>query len=228
MHLKNKNLLTPKVIFEDQHLMVISKPAGLLSQGDISGEFNLVNWAREHVKRNYIGLIHRLDRNTSGLMVLGKRSKAANRLSESLKTGLLKRKYLALVEGSLQAQANWTHYLKKDNDINHVSVAEKRLDPSYKKSSLLVTPLKHKLSTKGAITLCEFILETGRSHQIRAQASFEGHPLLGDIKYGANQGFTSLVDRLALHSYSISFPHPMSDLPMHFEEELPEDLSRLI
>ena len=94
--------MNPKIIFEDKNIIVLDKPAGLLSQGDISGEKNLVDWLRRLLGRHYVGLVHRLDRNTSGIMVVAKRTKAAKRLSASLQEGQLNRIYLAWIIGNLK------------------------------------------------------------------------------------------------------------------------------
>src|SRR6476646_8222582 len=99
MKSKNDLHLTPKIIFEDPNLIVLSKPAGLLSQGEHKGDPNLVDWLRIYLGRPYVGLVHRLDRNTSGIMVVAKRTKAAQRLTEQLQSGKLERTYLAWLEG---------------------------------------------------------------------------------------------------------------------------------
>ena len=104
-----------EILFEDQHLIVLSKAPGILSQGDISGEPSLVDLLRTHFGRNYVGLIHRLDRNTSGLMIVAKRSKSAERLTEQLQNGILVRKYRAILEGSLIAAATWKHSLPQEH-----------------------------------------------------------------------------------------------------------------
>ena len=114
--------LTPRILLEDTHLAVLSKPAGLLSQGESTGDFNLVDWCRDYFGRNYVGLVHRLDRNTSGLMVVAKRSKSAERLTEALKKGQLVRIYQALLHGDLREPAEWVHFLKKNESTNVVSV----------------------------------------------------------------------------------------------------------
>lgn len=217
-------MTAPRIIFEDTHLIVLSKPAGLLSQGEIKGDENLVDWLRDYLGRNYVGLVHRLDRNTSGLMVVAKRSKAANRLTESLQNGLLIRKYKALLVGRLEKPSRWEHGLKKDPKTNttQVSPIHPKLAKDFKKSALLVKPLAHAHYQGHSITLAEFELETGRSHQIRAQAAAEGFPLLGDFKYGRKTD--PQFPRPALHSYWISFSHPMTDETLTFEEDLPDDL----
>lgn len=223
----------PKVIYEDTHLMVISKPAGLLSQGEHTGDENLVDWARAHVGRNYIGLIHRLDRNTSGVMVLAKRTKAAQRLTAQLQNGELTRRYRALLIGKIAPNqpVKWSHYIQKDERTNTVRVVQK--SPQAKLAVLNMTPLQNIRFQGAEITLAEFQLETGRSHQIRVQAAKEGFPLLGDQKYGikAHNGNTQSAPsfpRPALHSYLISFKHPMSQDVLEFKDDLPGDMAQII
>jgi 23S rRNA pseudouridine1911/1915/1917 synthase len=216
----------PRILFEDTHLIVLSKPAGLLSQGEIQGEANLVDWARGHVGRNYVGLVHRLDRNTSGLMVLAKRTKSAQRLTESLQKGTLTRAYRAWLIGTmpeLGKTRQWKHFLFKNEKTNQVRVVAASF-PSAKAAILNVTPIELGKWENQTLTLAEFVLETGRSHQIRAQSAAEGFPLLGDLKYGekANQGLR--FPRPALHSFRLSFDHPMSRERMTFEDPVPEDM----
>lgn len=212
--------LTPRILFEDTHLVVLSKPAGLLSQGESTGDLNLVDWCRGHFGRNYVGLVHRLDRGTSGLMVVAKRSKSAERLTEALKKGELIRIYQALLHGDLSAPAHWIQHLRKNEATNTVSVV--RADASgAKEARLKVIPIK----SFRDFTLAEFHLDTGRSHQIRVQASASGHPLVGDSKYGAPP---SKLTRPALHSAIIRFPHPMTKEPLEFTDLLPDDLAQFI
>jgi len=215
--------LTPRIVFEDTHLVVLNKPAGLLSQGESTGDVNLVDYLRGYFGRNYVGLLHRLDRNTSGLMVVAKRSKSADRLTTALQNGELIRKYQAWVQGEVTSPSRWEHMLLKDEKTNIV-----RVHPNGKKSALKTTPIENSMMGQTPITLLEFELETGRSHQIRVQASSEGHPLVGDLKYGKNlSADTKNFPRPALHSYWISFPHPMTDETLTFSEPLPKDMSSL-
>ena len=108
----SSSLIPPfTILFEDQHLAVLSKSPNLLSQSDISGETSLVDLLRVHFGRNYVGLIHRLDRNTSGLMVIGKRSKSADRLSAQLKSGELDRQYHALLLGVFPDNQEQRHHV---------------------------------------------------------------------------------------------------------------------
>lgn len=218
--------MQPKILFEDPHLVVISKPAGLLSQGEITGEANLVDWCRAHFGRNYVGLVHRLDRFTSGLMVVAKRSKSAERLTKALQEGDLIRIYRAILEGDLKTAAEWRHHLKKNPATNTSAVVRAGVDGA-KEAVLSVKPLESKTVADGLrLTLAEFRLETGRSHQIRAQAGAMGLPLLGDEKYGAR--FAALkFARPALHSARMEFPHPMTKETMRFEDPLPADMAAI-
>lgn len=154
--------------FEDKHLVVIDKPAGLLSQGSESGDENLVDFLlRNYFGRHYVGLIHRLDRNTSGLMVVAKRSKAAERLSESLRSGTLIRRYEAWLSGALLSPQHWVHYLWKDEDENHVHVVASSVKGA-KRAELHVSPIEAwRLKGGEERTLAGFELATGRSHQIQ-------------------------------------------------------------
>jgi len=218
--------VNPKIIFEDPNIIVLDKPVGLLSQGDISGENNLVDWLRRYLGRHYVGLIHRLDRNTSGIMVVAKRTKAANRLTASLQKGKLERKYLAWIIGSLKKPAVWKHHLLKDEKMNQMKVVLKPSSKS-KEAVLKVQPIGYGKLAGQNLTLAEFKLQTGRSHQIRIQSQAEGYSVLGDVKYKIKNVNQLSFPRPALHSYKISFPHPISGETLHFESPLPEDMAAI-
>ncbi len=213
------------ILFEDPHLAVIDKPAGLLSQGEHTGDDNLVDRLRVHFGRSYVGLVHRLDRNTSGLIVVAKRTKSANRLTEALQEGSLDRTYLAWLCGRLSSPARWEHYLLKDERTNTVRAVAAGTKGA-KVSALKVEPVREARWKGMDVTLAHFTLETGRSHQIRVQAAACGFPLLGDTKYGSNKFPPSReFGRPALHSCALSFPHPMSGETMRFEAPLPADMA---
>lgn len=243
-----------EVLFEDTHLLVLNKPAGLLSQGgdlDVAGAPevgtntpNLVDLLRAYFGRNYVGLVHRLDRNTSGLMVVAKRTKAAGRLSEALKEGLLVRRYQAILEGDITQgpqgntaiqvkhgqenfEVKWQDTIYKDskNNKSHVIDPGQRSPANAKSAVLFLKLLKTIRNNKGVFSLVEFSLETGRGHQIRVQAAHRGLPLLGDFKYGAKA--VGLIDRPALHSVYLEFPHPMSKATLKFNLPLPPDMARI-
>jgi len=221
---------SPRILFEDTHLVVLSKPAGLLSQGDVSQEPSLVDWLRDHFGRHYVGLVHRLDRNTSGIMIVAKRSKAADRLTAALQEGLLERRYKAWVLGRFSRTAErWHHYLVKNEEKNESRVA-RRGTPGAKEAQLSLLVLNVSNFSGREISLVEIKLETGRSHQIRVQAAAERHPILGDSKYGEHawEEWNRAFGRPALHSFFLSFPHPMSGEKMAFEDPLPSDMSRLL
>lgn len=222
------------VFFEDQHLIVLSKPPGLLSQGgQIAGRDkearsnNLVDILREYFGRNYVGLIHRLDRNTSGLMVVAKRSKAAQRLTEALQKNLFQRCYLAILMGKLTEKQIWKDQLVKDSTTNRVRVTSK----GGKLAELTVRPLET-IENPSALTLAAFILKTGRSHQIRAQSQYRKLSLLGDLKYEQpnDLDFKKInwnSNRVALHSACVTFPHPMTQEKMVFTDDFPKEFKTL-
>jgi 23S rRNA pseudouridine1911/1915/1917 synthase len=216
------------ILFEDPNVLVLNKPAGLLSQGDHTGEPNLVDVLRTRFGRHYVGLIHRLDRNTTGIMVVAKRSKAAERLTAQLQKGDLIRKYRAILWGSLPigAPQNWEHWLLKNEQTNETRVVPPHT-PHSKIAKLKAHPLKTLIhpQSKDPLTLVEFELETGRGHQIRAQSNAVGHPLIGDPKYHNAKSLT-LFGRPALHSSFLAFDHPISKERKTFELRYSADMIR--
>ena len=224
-----------EVLFEDPNVIVLSKSAGLLSQGDDSGENNLVDLLRRRFARHYVGLIHRLDRNTSGAMIVAKRSKAAERLTEALKRGDLQRSYWALVAGTLKGPERWVHHLWKDESKNVVKVVAASRSGA-KEAVLKVSPVKHLEWTGQNLTLAHYELETGRGHQIRVQSAHSGYPILGDLKYletappmsEAQLRVMKAFPRTALHSNKIRFPHPISKEWLEFEAPLPKDMAQVL
>jgi 23S rRNA pseudouridine1911/1915/1917 synthase len=216
--------LAPRILFEDTHLIVLSKPAGLLSQGDSSGDDNLVDYLRKYLGRNYVGLIHRLDRNTSGIMIVAKRTKSAQRLTDALQKGKLKRSYLAFVEGMPPSSQILEHWLLKNEQTNEVRVVSKETSGA-KASKLEFKKLAQAQFHAKDVALLYVTLETGRGHQIRVQCSAAGYPLLGDQKYKAQ---IKEPGRPALHSYALEVPHPMSQELLTYKDSLPVDLQNLI
>lgn len=209
-----------EVLFEDQHLLVLSKAPGLLSQGESTGDENLVDLLRIRFGRNYVGLVHRLDRNTSGLMVVAKRSKSAERLTEQLQDGRLIRKYHAILWGNIEEGTSqiWEHSLLKNKNTNEVK-AVKPGTPESKIARLKIKSLKN----FDGLTFAQFELETGRSHQIRVQSAVMNYPLVGDTKYGSPHTGSKLFHRPALHSFHLSFFHPISDEQLSYSQDFSQD-----
>ena len=212
-----------KIIFEDNHLLVVEKPPNMLSQGDDTGDVDLLDLLKEDLKIRYdkpgeafLGLVHRLDRPVGGVMVFGKTSKAASRLSEQIRNGSFKKNYLAVVNGlPSKATATLEHYLEKDEKNNIVSIVLK--DSGKGKIAILDYEL---LESSENLSLVAINLHTGRSHQIRVQFSAIGHPLYGDKKYGIKQNID--IPNLALWSAGIRLIHPTLKQEMSFEARPPE------
>ena len=205
-----------KILYEDNHLLVVVKPINMPVCEDSSGDLDLLTYLKGYIKEKYnkpgnvyLGLIHRLDRPVSGVMVFAKTSKCASRLSEQVRIGKLNKKYYAVVCGNLSGSGIFNDKLLKDTRTNMV-----RVDSHGKDSSL-----KYRVvSSKSNYSLVDIDLITGRSHQIRVQFSSRGYPLYGDQRY--NKG--ALVgEQIALFSYYLSFYHPISGELMEFKESIP-------
>jgi 23S rRNA pseudouridine1911/1915/1917 synthase len=210
------------IIFEDNHLLVIDKPAGLLSQEDHTGEPDVLTICKKYIKDTYdkpgnvwLGLVHRLDRPVSGVMVLAKTSKAASRLSEQIRKRTVIKIYHAVVAGKTPPSAVWTDHLTKDSSANLSRVSKPGGDA--KESSLSFSTLSyHKESN---LSLVEIDLKTGRAHQIRVQFSSRHHPVAGDQKYGP--GGQKKMD-IALRAAVMRLEHPTLKTKMSFNAPLPE------
>jgi 23S rRNA pseudouridine1911/1915/1917 synthase len=202
-----------EILHEDNHLLALNKPAGVLSQGDATGDRSVVDWATEDLRRRYakpgnvyVGLVHRLDRPVSGVIVLAKTSKAAGRLSEQFREGTVGKVYWAVVEGRIAEDAGeWNDTLLKDEVRNVVSVVAKGT-PGGKEAGLAFRVLDRRAET----SWIELRPTTGRSHQLRVQVASRGLPIVGDRKYGAKSTLRALDggQRVALHARSLRFRHP--------------------
>ena len=205
------------IIFEDNHIIAVNKPPGILSQKDNTGDDSIIEMIKDYLKIKYdkpgnvfVGSVHRIDRPASGLLVFAKTGKALSRLTESMRKSYFTKKYYAIIEGKTNENSGTLeHYLLKDNISNTVKVfKEKKQESKYSALNY------KKLATSGNRTLFEIELITGRPHQIRAQLSFVFGPILGDVKYGSD--FLSSKHKIYLHSFFLSFPHPTLRTVMEF------------
>ena len=211
------------VLYEDNHLLVVNKPAGLLVQGDATGDKTLPDLAKEYLRKKYdkpgnifMGVVHRLDRPVSGVVVLAKTSKAQSRMNELFRSNKTRKTYLALsLKKPPQTEDHLVHWLVKDpaRNITKAFATEKtgsqRAELSYKL-------LMHRES----YFLIQVNPVTGRPHQIRVQLSSQKCPIVGDVKYGAP---ALLPDkRIALHAYQLEFEHPVQKTPVVVKAPLPD------
>ncbi len=198
-------------LFEDNHCLALDKPAGLLAQGDITGDRSVVDLARDDLRQRYakpgnvyVGLIHRLDRPVSGVILLAKTSKAAARLSAQFHDRIVEKRYLALVEGTPKdEEGEWSDSLRKDQASNRVEVVALG-------SGDLATLAYRVLGRTRGQSLIELRPTTGRGHQLRVQLASRGLPIVGDRKYGARSSLKAADGgfRIALHAAGLVFNHP--------------------
>jgi|SRR5690554_2243306 len=196
------------ILFEDNHIIVVIKPPGILSQGDKTGDKDMLTIIKKYLKIKsnkpgnvFLGLIHRLDRMVGGIMVFAKTSKGASRLSEQVRNKKIHKNYLAVVHGKTTKKATLINYLVKNHKINIVYVKDKSFQHS-KKAELTF----QLIGSKNNYSLVDIDLITGRPHQIRVQFAHINHPLLGDKKYGIQDNINSI----ALYAHKLSFYHPIT------------------
>ncbi len=213
------------ILFEDNHIIVVLKPQNLPTCEDESKDLDLLTMVKQYIKEKYnkqgnvyVGLVHRLDRPTGGVMVFAKTSKAAGRLSEQMKEGDFEKKYAAVTVGvPKEEQATLRHYLKKNSVNNMVYLSSPTVDGAK------YAELDYKLVDKNnGLSLLNVRLHTGRSHQIRVQMNAIGCPLFGDMRYGgekAKKGY------LALWAYYLAFTHPVTKERMVFRVQPPKDVT---
>lgn len=211
------------ILHEDNHLLVVLKPAGLLAQGDRSGAASVLEVARAYLKQKYakpgnvyLGLVHRLDRPVSGVMVLARTSKAAGRLSAQFRDGSVDKRYLVVVEGEVpRPGATLRHHLAAEGDQQGVTRAS---DSPFDGSK--VAELRYIVQdSRRDRSLLEVQLMTGRRHQIRVQLARTGHPVWGDVKYGAQR--RSGLPGIGLHAHTLTLAHPVGGAPLTFEAPPP-------
>ncbi len=213
----------PEILYEDNHILVVLKEQNLASCPDESGDENLLDLLKDYLKRTYekpgnvyLGLVHRLDRPTGGVMVFAKTSKAAGRLAEQMKTGDFEKRYLTVLNGAPSPESGkLVNYLKKNTVNNMVYLSTEGTDGA-KYAALDYRVLEK----RGGLALTEVKLHTGRSHQIRVQFAGIAHPVYGDMRYG---GEFAIKGRLALWAYSLAFTHPVTKERMRFLSEPPAE-----
>lgn len=213
-----------KVLYEDNHIIIVSKSSSEIVQGDKTGDVPLSDMVAAYLKEKYnkpgnvfVGVAHRLDRPVSGVVVFAKTSKALTRLNEMFRVGTVDKRYLAIVKNRPQEiEAELVHYLVRNEKKNR-SFAYDREVPNSKRSVL-----KYRLAGSSTnYNLLEIELMTGRHHQIRCQLSKMGMPIKGDLKYGAER--SNPDGGISLHAYYISFEHPVSHKQISVSAPLPDD-----
>ena len=209
------------ILFEDNHLLVVAKPAGIATMGLPEGEETLLTVAKDYVKQRYdkpgnvyLGVVSRLDFPVSGVIVFARTSKAAARLNDQFRDHTTEKIYNVLVEGNISP--------KEALLVNHLCE-----DPRHRKMWVTARPTAESkearlryvcLKSVRNRSLLEVTLETGRKHQIRLQLSHAGHPVLGDQKYGSH---TKFPNGIALHAKRLVITHPITKEPLTFEAPLP-------
>lgn len=225
-----------KIIYEDTYILVAHKPAGLATQSARVGQPDMVSELKNYLtchpartkadKMNkgknfsaYLGIIHRLDQPVEGLLVFGKTSEAAGKMSAQLKGGVLNKQYYAVVCGKPGNETGeLVDYLRKEGNLAKISNSE---DKEAKKAILTYKVLNEKKLENGqVITLLDIHIDTGRFHQIRVQLANNGCPILGDKKYGSEEAInlskSLMVHNVALYAYKLELIHPMSGEKLSF------------
>jgi 23S rRNA pseudouridine1911/1915/1917 synthase len=209
------------ILYEDNHCLAIAKPAGVVSTHYQGTEETLDRAVKQYLKEKYgkpgnvfLGVVQRLDRPVSGVLLFARTSKAAARLAEQFRQGTVEKIYWAVVEGVLDKLAgSLEDWLRKDRTVGRVNVVEPRTPGA--RQALLHFQRK---AQHGGLTLLELRPQTGRTHQLRVQLAHHGYPIYGDAKYGSIRIFDKAV---ALHARSLTFLHPIRHEPITLTAELP-------
>lgn len=210
-----------EVLYEDNHLLALVKPAGLATMGLADDQPTLLTYARQYIKEKYhkpgnvyLGVISRLDAPVTGVVVFARTSKAARRLTEQFRTRTVEKSYWAVVEGLLRPETgSYVDWLGEDERHRRMHIVGRTM-PGAKEARLSYRWLK----TLPEASLVEIALETGRKHQIRLQLAHHGHPIVGDRKYGSQRKFPAGI---ALHARRLVVAHPVSEKPVELVAPLP-------
>lgn len=213
-----------QIVYEDNHLLIVNKKAGQLVQGDKTGDMSLLELIKDFIKKRdekpgnvFLGLVHRIDRPTSGLVIYAKTSKALTRLTQMVKNRELRKTYWAITAREMIPHSQrLVHYLQKNEKTNKATVFSKPTAAA-KESILTYTVIK----TLENYQLLEIDLETGRHHQIRAQLSKIGIPIKGDLKYGAPR--SNADGSISLHARELKFVHPVTKENLIIVAPLPQN-----
>ncbi|MBV2166347.1 MAG: RNA pseudouridine synthase [Kaistella sp.] len=208
---ESPNNIESQIVFEDNHLLIINKKTGQLVQGDKTGDASLLDLIKDFIRKRdqkpgnvFLGLVHRIDRPTSGLVIYAKTSKALTRLTQMVKNREIKKTYWAVVAKEMIPQSQrLVHYLHKNEKTNKSTVFIKPTENA--KESILNYQI---IKTLDNFQLLEVDLETGRHHQIRAQLSKIGVPIKGDLKYGSSR--SNPDGGIHLHARRLEFIHPVT------------------
>ncbi len=211
-------------LYEDNHVIIVSKSAGEIVQGDKTGDTPLSETVKAYIKEKYakpgavfLGVVHRLDRPVSGVVVFARTSKALARLNEMFRVGTVQKTYWALVQNEpREPEGTLTHWLLR-NEKQNKSYAYDHERPNAKQAILDYKVIGH----TDRFTLLEVHLHTGRHHQIRCQLAAMGCPIRGDLKYGAPR--SNPDGSISLHARSIRFEHPVSHEEIYVEAPLPDE-----
>ena len=212
-----------QVLYEDNHIIIVSKSAGEIVQGDKTGDIPLSETVKAYIKEKYakpgavfLGVVHRLDRPVSGVVVFARTSKALARLNEMFRVGTMQKTYWALVKNEpREPEGTLTHWLLRNEKQNKSYAYEHEL-PGAKRAELDYKVIGY----TDRFTLIEVHLHTGRHHQIRCQLAAMGCPIRGDLKYGAPR--SNPDGSISLHARSIRFEHPVSHKEILVEAPLPK------
>ena len=221
---ESDNSIDQQIVFEDNHLLIINKKAGQLVQGDKTGDASLLDLIKDFIKKRdqkpgnvFLGLVHRIDRPTSGLVIYAKTSKALTRLTQMVKNREIKKTYWAVVQKTMIPQSQrLVHYLQKNEKTNKATVFIKPTVNA--KESILNYQIIKVLDN---FQLLEIDLETGRHHQIRAQLSKIGAAIKGDLKYGAAR--SNPDGGIHLHARRLEFTHPVTKENLEITAPVPQN-----
>ena len=222
MHSTKENL---QVLFEDNHIIIVNKRVGDIVQGDKTGDKPLSDVVKEYIAEKYqkpgnvfLGVVHRLDRPTSGIVIFARTSKALERLNKMLREKTINKTYWAIVKNTPEKKMDTLiHYLKKNPKNNKSTTFKKEIEGS-KKAILHYTLIKQ----LDNYVLLEIDLETGRHHQIRCQLASIGSPIKGDLKYGFKR--SNKDGGIHLHAKKIEFMHPVSKEKINISSSLPNEV----